>query len=73
MFLGERCSGLSILCSYLAGRTGGKRNFRQAEIENLGVSALGYKNVGRLDGAMNNSFCVGGIERVRNLDGQRKN
>src|SRR5260370_11876753 len=29
MFLGDSCSGLGILCGYLAGRTGRKRNLGQ--------------------------------------------
>ncbi len=46
-------------------------HFCQAEIENLGMSALGDKNIGGLDVAVNDPFGVGGIERVGNLDGER--
>ncbi len=44
-------------------------DLRQPEIENLGVSALGNKDVGRLDVAMNNAFRVRRIQSVRDLDG----
>ena len=45
-------------------------NFCQAEIENLGVAALGDKNVGRLDVAMDNAFGVRRIECVGDLNRQ---
>ena len=45
-------------------------NFRQAEVENLGVSALGDENVGGLDVAMDDAFAVRGVERVGDFDGQ---
>ena len=45
-------------------------NFCQAEVENLGVSALGDENVGGLDVAMDNAFAVRGVERVGDFDGQ---
>ena len=45
-------------------------NFGQAEVENLGVSALGDENVGGLDVAMDDAFAVRGIERVGDFDGQ---
>ena len=44
----------------------------QAEIENLGVSALGDKDVSGLDVAVDDAFGVSGVERVRNLDGERQ-
>ena len=56
-----------------ADRSANRGHLRQPEIQNLGVAALGDKNVGGLDVAMDDSFGVGGIERVRNLDGQRQN
>ena len=37
------------------------------------MSALGDKNVGGLDVAVDDVFCVSGVERVCNLDGQRQN
>ena len=46
------------------------RHFRQPKIQNLGVSALGDEDVGRLDVAVDDAFGVGGVERVGNLDGQ---
>ena len=56
----------------LAGRTGGGRDLGQAEVENLGVSALGHENVCGLDVAVDDSFRVGCIERIGNLDGERE-
>jgi hypothetical protein len=50
--------------------TAGGRNLRQTKIKNLGVPALGDKNVRRLDVAMDDSLLVGGIESVGNLDGE---
>ena len=46
------------------------RDFGQAEVENLGVSALGHENVGGLDVAMDDAFAVRGVERVGDFDGQ---
>ena len=45
-------------------------DFRQAEVENLGVSALGDENVGGLDVAMDDAFAVRGVERVGDFDGE---
>ena len=46
----------------------GASDLRQSEVENFGVPALGHKDVGWLDVAMDDPFGVGGIERVCNLD-----
>src|ERR1700680_465992 len=44
----------------------------QAEVQNLGVPALGDENVRRLNIAVNDAVRVGGVERVGNLDPQIK-
>src|SRR5277367_6496772 len=46
--------------------------FGEAKIKNLGVSALGDKNIRRLDIAVHDAFGMGGIKRVRNLDTERQ-
>src|SRR5208283_1135285 len=42
------------------------------EVENLGVTALGDKNINRIDIAMNDAVGVGGIEGIGNFDCQPK-
>jgi hypothetical protein len=59
--------------SSLGGRTSRGRDFGQTEIENLGVSALGDKNVGGLDVAMDDALGVRGVEAVCNVNADRKN
>ena len=44
--------------------------FCQSEIENLGLTALGYEDVGRLDIAMHDAFGVSGVKPVGNLSRQ---
>ena len=46
------------------------RKFGKAEIEHFGLPAARHKNIGGLDIAMNDAFCMGGIERVGNLDSE---
>ena len=50
----------------------GRGDLCQAEVENLGMSALGYKDVCRFDVPVNNTLGVGCVERVRNLNAQRQ-
>ena len=54
----------------LARRTACRSDLRQPEVENLGVPALGDKDVRGLDVAVDDAFGVGGVERVGNFDGQ---
>ncbi len=49
-----------------------RRHLGQPEIQNLCVPALGDKNIGRLDVAMNNALRVRSVECVGNLDAQRQ-
>ena len=44
--------------------------FGKPEVQNFGATALGDENVGGLDVAMNDSFTVCGVERVRNPNRQ---
>ena len=52
----------------LTGRTGGGRHFRQPEVQNLGVFAVGDENVRGLDIAVNNAFGVSGVQPIGNLN-----
>ncbi len=54
----------------LAGRSDCGRDFGQAEIENLGVAALGDEDVGGLDVAMDDALGMRGIEAVGNFEGE---
>jgi hypothetical protein len=47
-------------------------HFGQTEVANLGVPALGDKNVGRLDVTVNDTLCVHCVERIGNLNSQRE-
>ena len=54
----------------LAGRTARGCDLRQPEIQNLGVAALGDKNIGGFDVAVDDAFGVRGVECVGNLNRQ---
>jgi hypothetical protein len=43
-------------------------DFSQTEVQNLRVAAIGDEDVGRLDIAVNDAFCVGRIERISNFE-----
>ena len=49
-----------------------RRQFGEPEIQYLGVPSFGDKDVGGLDVAVNYAFAVRGIERIRDLNGQRE-
>ena len=49
-----------------------RRNLGKAEVENLGVIAIGDENVRRLDVAMHDASGVRGVERVGDFDRQRQ-
>ncbi len=48
----------------------GRHDFREAEIEDLGLAAIGDEDVCRLDVAMDDAFAVGGVEGVGHADRQ---
>ena len=56
----------------VAAGTLGLENLDQSEVEDLGVTARGDENVGRLDVAMHNASGMRGVQRVGDLDGKRK-
>ena len=68
MFFIHRFSGMVAVAS--SETRAGNRYFRQSEIQNFGVPSLGDKDVRGLDVAMNDAFCVGGVERVGDFDGE---
>ncbi len=70
MLLGYR--GIYRHASGLRWAGGGLCDLGQAEIQDLRVLALGHKNIRRLNVAMDDSLGVGRVERVGDLDAQRK-
>jgi hypothetical protein len=48
-----------------------ERDLGQPEVQNLGVPALGDKNIGRLDVAVNDPLGVGSIQCIGDFDGER--
>ena len=52
---------------------GFSRDFGETEVKHLGVASSSNEDVRGLDVAVNDSFGVGGIQRVGNLDAERKN
>ena len=66
----SRQAGIGQGLRIAAGGAGGARDFRQTEIENLGVAAIGDENVGGLDVAVDDSLAVRGIERIGYFDRQ---
>ena len=57
-------------CATLAPRVATALNFGQPEIQNLGVPALGHKNIRRLDVAVNDALRVRRVQPIRNLNAQ---
>src|SRR5271169_2170577 len=47
--------------------------FRQAEIKNLCMSTLRYKDVGWFDVTMNDAFCMCGVQCLGNLNSPLQN
>ena len=55
-----------------ARRPGRSRHFGQAEIKNLGVTAIGNEDVRRFDIAMHDAFAVCGLKRVGHFNCERE-
>src|SRR6516162_270335 len=51
---------------------GSVRQFRQSEIEYLGMSTFRDENVGRFDVAVNDALTMRGIQRIGQLDRERE-
>ncbi len=73
---GAGASELEIVLRQVGGESGGRGggtlgNLGEAEVENLGVSALRDENVRGLDVAMDDAFGVSGVESVGDFDGKR--
>ena len=66
-------SRLGVNSSNSARRTRCNHDLCQPKVENLGVSALGHKQVRRFDIPVDDAFGVSRVERVGNLDGEGQN
>ncbi len=72
-----KCSSpMAVACAVMPSasevRAARRRELGEAEIENLGVTAIGHENVCGLDVAMDDAFGMGSVKRVGDLDAQRK-
>ena len=47
----------------------GRQHLGQAEIQHLHLTAVGDKDVGRLNIPVDDALCVRGVQRIRDLDG----
>ena len=56
----------------VASRPFGRAHFRQPEIQNLGMTALGHEDICGLDVPVNDARSVGGIKRVGDVNTQRQ-
>ncbi len=61
--------GLDV-CAARSDALGFERDLCHPKIQNLGVAALGDKNVGRLNVAVHNAFGMSGVEGVGHLNRQ---
>src|SRR5262249_13523309 len=52
--------------------TSARTQLRQAEIQDLGVTALGHEDVRRLDIAVNDAGGMRSIESIRNVNSKRQ-
>ena len=64
MFFGEGVAGFG-----QSGWGAGSIYFGEPEIENFCVAAPGHKIIGRLDVAVDDAFCMSGVESVCNFAG----
>ena len=77
---GTSCAGKLIVCPVAQrgmsfGITGGcgEGKFREAEIQDLGVTKTGYEDIGRLDVAMDDALAVCSFEGIGNIDAEVQN
>ena len=57
-------------CGHFCHFAGNRRDFRQTEVENFGMAALGDEDVARLDVAVDDPFGMRGVQCVGNFDSQ---